>query len=151
MKIILLKDVDNLGDEGEVKTVADGYARNYLLPRGFATIFSKAGLTLIEQRAAKIEARKEEKKKAALGLKEKLQGINLVITMPAGDNGKLFGAVTNAVVAEKLAEAAGVVIDRRYVSIHGNAIKLVGIYDVKVRVMDREYANVKVEVKALEA
>lgn len=151
MKIILLKDVDNLGDEGEVKTVADGYGRNYLLPRGFATIFSKAGLTLIEQRAAKIEARKEDKKKAALGLKEKLQGINLVIPMPAGDNGKLFGAVTNAVVAEKLAEAAGVSIDRRHVSIHGNAIKLVGVYDVKVRVMDREYAAIKVEVKALEA
>jgi len=151
MKIILLKDVENLGEEGEVKTVADGYGRNFLLPRGFATLFSKHGLNLIEQRAAKIEARKEEKRQAALGLKEKLQGLNLVISMPAGDNGKLFGAVTNGVVAEHIAKAAGVAIDKRHVSIHGNAIKLVGVYDVKIRVMDREYANIKVEVKALEA
>ena len=151
MKIILLKDVENLGDEGEVKTVADGYGRNFLLPRGFATLFSKAGLTLIEQRKAKIEARKEEKRKAALGLKEKLQGLAVVISMPAGDNGKLFGAVTNGVVAEHVATAAGVVIDKRNVSITGNAIKLVGIYDVKIRVMDREYAAIKVEVKALGA
>lgn len=151
MKIILLKDVENLGDEGEVKTVADGYGRNYLLPRGFATLFSKAGLNLIEQRQAKIEARKEEKRKAALGLKEKLQGLNVVISMPAGDNGKLFGAVTNGVVADHVAQAVGVAIDKRHVSIHGNAIKLVGIYDVKIRVMDREYASIKVEVKALGA
>lgn len=151
MKIILLKDVENLGDEGEVKTVADGYGRNFLLPRGFATLFSKAGLTLIEQRKAKIEARREEKKQAALGLKEKLQGLNLVIAMPAGDNGKLFGAVTNAVIAEQIAQAAGVSIDRRHVSIAGNAIKMVGVYEVKIRVMDRESAVIKVEVKALEA
>jgi len=151
MKIILLKDVENLGDEGEVKTVADGYGRNYLLPRGFATIFSKAGLNLIEQRQAKIEARKEEKRQAALSLKEKLNGLVVTIAMPAGDNGKLFGAVTNGVVAEHLATASGVAIDKRNISIHGNAIKLVGSYDVKVRVLDRESATIKVEVKALEA
>ncbi len=151
MKIILLKDVENLGDEGEVKTVADGYGRNFLLPRGFATLFTKHGLNLIEQRKVKIEARKEEKRQAALGLKDKLQGLSLVISMPAGDNGKLFGAVTNGVVAEHLAQASGVAIDKRHVSIHGNAIKMVGIYEVKIRVLDREYANIKVEVKALEA
>lgn len=151
MKIILLKDVENLGEEGEVKTVADGYGRNFLLPRGFATLFSKHGLTLIEQRQAKIDARKEEKRQAALSLKDKLQGLNIVISMPAGDNGKLFGAVTNGLVAEHVAKEAGVVIDKRHVSIHGNAIKLVGIYDVRIRVLDREYANIKVEVKALEA
>jgi large subunit ribosomal protein L9 len=151
MKIILLKDVENLGDEGEVRTVADGYGRNYLLPRGFATLFSKAGLNLIEQRKAKIEARKEEKRQAALGLRDKLQGLSLVIAMPAGDNGKLFGAVTNGVVADYLAQAHGVTIDKRHISIHGNAIKLVGTYDVKVRVLDREAATIKVEVKALES
>jgi len=150
MKIILLKDVENLGDEGEVKTVADGYARNYLLPRGFATVFSKAGLNLIEQRQAKIEARREEKRQAALSLKEQLQGLLVTIAMPAGDNGKLFGAVTNGVVADHLAQA-GVTVDKRTIGIHGNAIKLVGSYEVKVRVLDREFATVKVEVKALEA
>ncbi len=151
MKIILLKDVENLGDEGDVKTVTDGYGRNYLLPRGFATLFSKHGLTLIEQRKAKIEARREEKRQAALGLKEKLQGVNLLISMPAGDNGKLFGAVTNGVIADQLAQTHGVTIDKRHISIHGNAIKMVGIYEVKIRLLDREHATVKVEVKALEA
>ncbi len=150
MKIILLKDVENLGEEGEMKTVADGYGRNFLLPRGFAVLFSKHGLNLIEQRKAKIEARKEEKRKIAMGLKDKLQGLSLVISMPAGDNGKLFGAVTNGVVAEQLIKQ-GVNIDRRLISLPGNAIKMVGVYDARIRVLDREYATVKVEVKALEA
>ena len=67
MKVILLKDVENLGEEGEIKTVADGYGRNFLLPRGFDILASKHGLNLIEQRKAKIEARKEERRKAATG------------------------------------------------------------------------------------
>lgn len=150
MKVILLKDVENLGEEGEIKTVADGYGRNFLLPRGFAVLASKHGLNLIEQRKVKIEARKEEKRKEALGLKDKLQSLHLVISMPAGDNGKLFGAVTNRVVAEQLLKQ-GITMDRRHISLPGNAIKLVGVYEAKVRVLDREYATVKVEVKALEA
>lgn len=150
MKIILLKDVENVGEEGEVKQVADGYGRNYLIPQGFAIPFSKGGLNIIEQRAAKIAARKEEKRQAALGLKEKLSGFNLVISMPAGDNGKLFGAVTNGVVADQLA-AQGIQVEKRHISIHGNAIKLVGTYDVKVKVMEREAAVIKVEIKALES
>ncbi len=150
MKVILLKDVENLGEEGEMKSVADGYGRNFLIPRGFAVLFSKDGLNLIEQRKTKIEARKEEKRKEAMGLKDKLQGLNLVISMPAGDNGKLFGAVTNSVIAEQLLKH-GVTMDRRHISLPGNAIKMVGVYDARIRVLEREFATVKVEVKALEA
>jgi large subunit ribosomal protein L9 len=150
MKVILLKDVENLGEEGEMKSVADGYGRNFLIPRGFAILFSKDGLNLIEQRKTKIEARKEEKRKEAMGLKDKLQGLNLVISMPAGENGKLFGAVTNGVISEQLLKH-GVTMDRRHISLPGNAIKMVGVYDARIRVLEREFATVKVEVKALEA
>jgi large subunit ribosomal protein L9 len=150
MKIILLKDVENVGEEGEIRQVKDGYGRNYLVPRGFAMIFSKHGETIIEQRRAKIEARKEEKKKEALGLKDKLNEMTIVIVMPAGENGKLFGAVTNGVIADYLAQQ-GVTMEKRHISISGNAIKQVGNYEVRVRVLEHEFATVKLEVKALEA
>lgn len=149
MKVILVKDVENVGEEGEIRQVADGYGRNFLLPRGFAIPFSKHGQNIIEQRKRQIEARKEEKRQAALSVKEKLQGLQVVITMPAGDNGKLFGAVTNGIVAEHLAQL-GAVVERRHIAIPGNAIKLVGTYEVRIKVLEREFAVVKVEVKAQE-
>ena len=150
MKIILLKDIENVGEEGEVRQVADGYGRNFLIPRGFAMLFSKHGQTIIEQRKAQIEARKAQKRNEALGFKEKLQGLQIVITMPAGDNGKLFGAVTNGIVADHLAQL-GVTVEKRHISLPGNAIKLVGVYDARVKILEREYAVVKVEVKPQEA
>ncbi|NNM53810.1 MAG: 50S ribosomal protein L9 [Spirochaetales bacterium] len=149
MKVILVKDVENVGEEGEIRQVADGYGRNFLLPRGFAIPFSKHGQTIIEQRKRQIEARKEEKRQAALGVKEKLQGMQVVLTMPAGDNGKLFGAVTSGIIAEQLA-AQGVVVEKRHISIPGTAIKLVGTYEVRIKVLEREFAVVKVDVKAQE-
>ena len=150
MKIILLKDIENVGEEGEVRQVADGYGRNFLIPRGFAMLFSKHGQTIIEQRKAQIEARKAQKRNEALGFKEKLQGLQIVITMPAGDNGKLFGAVTNGIVADHLAQL-GVTVEKRQIWLPGNAIKLVGVYDARVKILEREYTVVKVEVKPQEA
>lgn len=146
MKVILYKDVENLGEEGDVKVVADGYGRNYLIPKGFAVLFTKHAANLVEQKKAKIEARKEEKRKEALGLKEKLAANEVVLTMPAGENGKLFGAVTNHTIADALA-AIGLTVEKRHISITGNSIKALGTYDVKIRVLEKEYATLKVTVK----
>lgn len=150
MKIILLKDVENVGEEGDVRQVADGYGRNYLIPFGFAIPYSKGGLNMIQQRASQIAERREEKRKAAMSLKEKLDGLNLVIPMLAGDNGKLFGAVTNGVIAEHLA-AQGIQIEKRNLSVHGNMIKTLGHYNVKAKVMESESAIIKLEIKTLES
>lgn len=148
MKVILNQDVENLGEEGDIKIVADGYGRNYLIPKGFALLFSKHAVHLMEQRKAKIEARKEDKRKAALSLREKLQGTEVLLKMPSGENGKLFGAVTGAVIADALA-TQGVTVEKRHIHIQGNSIKVLGNYEVKIRILEKEYAPLKVVVQGV--
>ena len=93
MKVILNVDVKSLGEEGDVKNVANGYARNFLLPRNLAVPYNETTVAIFEARKAEIEARKEQKRKDSLSLKEKLEAAVIEITMPAGANGKLYGAV----------------------------------------------------------
>ncbi len=146
MKIILFQDVLSLGDEGDIKTVKDGYARNFLFPKKLAVPFNAHYEHMFEQKKAKIEAKRTQKKQMALSLKEKLHGQELEFLMPAGENGKLFGALTSAMIAERFL-TDGIEIEKRQVSIPGNAIKALGTYEVKIRVMERETAAVKVTVK----
>ena len=145
MKIILNQDVHNLGEEGDVVVVKDGYARNYLLPKGHAVLFNKANQAVFVSRAAAIEKRKEEKRKAASSLKERLDEMTLTIAVSAGESGKLFGSVTNSVVQDALAKE-GVEIERKRIEVASHAIKMVGTYTVKVRLYEGESAEVKVEV-----
>jgi large subunit ribosomal protein L9 len=147
MKIILNKDVPQLGDEGDIKVVTAGYARNYLFPQNMAMPFSKHGLEILEQKKAKIQANKAKKLEEAKSLKERLQGYSLVITRPAGENGKLFGAVTNATISELLKED-GLSIERKQIGIPQNAIKIVGEFDVKIKLIEKEVAHIKVTVKS---
>jgi large subunit ribosomal protein L9 len=147
MKIILNKDVRQLGDEGDIKDVTAGYARNYLFPQNLAMPFSKHGLEILNQKKAKIEANKARKIEEAKSLKERLDGYSLTITRPAGENGKLFGAVTNATIAELLNED-GMAIERKQIGIPQNAIKIVGEFDVKVKLIEKEVAHIKVTVKS---
>ena len=90
MKVILNTDIKTLGEEGDVKNVADGYFRNFLRPRRLAVPYNDATVAFFESRKAEIEARKEQKRKDSASLKEKLEALHLEITMPAGKNGKLF-------------------------------------------------------------
>jgi len=84
MKVILNHDVAGLGEEGDIRDVTNGYARNYLIPKKFALAYTKHNLTQIESRRAAIEQRKEEKRKEAMGIKERLESEELTFTMPAG-------------------------------------------------------------------
>jgi large subunit ribosomal protein L9 len=145
MKIILNQDVHNLGEEGDVVVVKDGYARNFLLPKGYAVLFNKANQSLFASRAAAIEKRKEEKRKAAASVKEQLDSMNLTLVVSAGDSGKLFGSVTNAMVQEALAKN-GIEVERKRIEVATHAIKMVGSYSVKVRLYEGESAQVKIEV-----
>ena len=112
MKVILNVDVKHLGEEGDVKNVATGYARNYLLPRNLVVPFNETTAAMFEARKAEIEARKEIKRQNARTLKEKLEGASFEVVMPAGANGKLYGAVTTAVIADVLAKQ-GFEIERK--------------------------------------
>ncbi len=149
MKVILNVDVKHLGEEGDVKNVANGYARNYLLPRDLAVPYNEATVAIFEAKKAEIEARKEQKRKDSASLKEKLEGFELELVMPAGANGKLFGSVTNSVVADALAKQ-GYEIERKRIEIAGSAIKAVGSYKVTVKLYEAQTAEVKVVVKPQE-
>jgi large subunit ribosomal protein L9 len=149
MKIILNQDVANLGEEGDVKVVADGYARNFLIPKGMAVVCTKENLNNLEQKKAAIEKRRDEKKKAASGLKDRLAGEQLEIEMPVGENGKLFGAVTSQTILDEL-NKLGIAIEKKKIDVPEHAIKVVGSYIVKVKLYGGESADLKVEVKGIE-
>ena len=124
MKVILNVDVKSLGEEGDVKNVANGYARNFLLPRNLAVPYNEATVAIFEGRKAEIEARKEQKRKDSASLKEKLEASAIELTMPAAANGKLYAAVTANVVAEALAKL-GFEIERKRIEIPGSTIALI--------------------------
>ncbi|MEM5948191.1 50S ribosomal protein L9 [Spirochaetia bacterium 38H-sp] len=146
-KVILTADVPNLGEEGDVKTVAPGYARNYLVPRGLALIFNKASQALIESRRHKIEKKKAEKREKAKDLKTRLESEELTIYMQAGEKGKLFGAVTSALIAEEL-QKKGIVVEKKRIDVPGHGIKMIGKYKVSVSIYEDEKAILSINVKA---
>ena len=149
MKVILNVDVKHLGEEGDVKNVANGYARNFLLPRNLAVPYNEVTVAIFEERKAEIEARKEQKRKDSASLKEKLEAFTVELSMPAGNNGKLFGSVTNTVVADSLAKA-GFDIERKRIEIPGVAIKSVGNYHAIIKLYEAQTAEVKVVITAQE-
>ena len=147
MKVILNVDVKSLGEEGDVKNVANGYARNFLLPRNLAVPYNEATVALFEARKAEIEARKEQKRKDSASLKDKLEALTLEVVMPAGANGKLYGAVSAHVVAEALAKQ-GFEIERKRIELPGAAIKSVGTFKVIIKLYESQTAEIHVDVKA---
>ncbi|SIQ07247.1 large subunit ribosomal protein L9 [Alkalispirochaeta americana] len=150
MKVILNSDVTNLGEEGDICTVAPGYARNFLLPKGLVMEYSERNLASIEERRSEIEARREQKRKDAASVKERLEAEALVISMTAGINGKLFGSVTNATIAEQLA-AQGIEVERKRIDVPEHSLKAVGTYKVRVKLYADEEALLVVQVVASNA
>jgi large subunit ribosomal protein L9 len=147
MKVILNKDLSPLGEEGDVRDVAKGYARNYLFPRGIALPYTDKVIKLFESRQVEIDARKAAKRQDAAGMKEKLEALELVITMPAGANGKLYGAVTNQTIADELTKQ-GFPTERKRVELPGNSFKSVGKYKVAVKLYESAAAEIGITVEA---
>jgi len=145
MKIILNEDVYNLGEEGDVCDVARGYARNYLFPKQLAFPYTKENIANFENRRAAIEKRKEEKRQKALSLKERLDGKEVLITMNAGQSGKLFGSVTSTMIVDKL-QKEGIEIEKKKIDFQSHTIKMVGLYPVKVKLYDNNEAELKLKV-----
>ena len=145
MKIILNQDVVHLGEEGDVVEVKDGYARNYLLPTKTAVIYNKANAALFKSRAATIEKRKAEKRAASASLKERLDGVSLAITVPAGESGKLFGSVTSSMVQAELAKL-GFDIEKKKIEVATHAIKMTGTYSITVHLYENDLSHIKLVV-----
>jgi large subunit ribosomal protein L9 len=147
MKIILNQDVVGLGEEGDIREVAEGYARNYLIPRKLAVRHNKQNLAQFTNRKSAIEGRKEEKRKEAMGLKERLEAEELRFTMPAGESGKLFGSVNNALIGAEL-EKRGYTLERKRIEVPEHHIRQTGTFAVKVKLYGNEEASLKVVVEA---
>jgi large subunit ribosomal protein L9 len=147
MKIILNQDVINLGEEGDVVVVKDGYARNYLLPQGIAVVYNRTNMAIVNSRAKAIEARKAEKRKASASLKERLDGLTLNLVVSAGDSGKLFGSVTSSMIQEALAKE-GIEIERKKIEVASHEIKMIGNYSVRVRLYESDFSIVKLVVES---
>ena len=147
MKIILKKEVANLGEAGEVVAVKTGYALNYLVPQGFAIVGTPSALKQHEE-TLRQRAHKEAKLVAdAQALAARIEAVALNLTAKVGENGKLYGAVTSAQVAEALA-AAGIEIERKNISLPD--IKELGEFEGKVKCYKGVFANIKVNVAAAE-
>ena len=145
MKIILKKEVANLGEAGEVVEVKTGYALNYLVPQGFATVGTPSALKQHEE-TLRQRAHKEAKLVAdAQALAARIEAVALNLTAKVGENGKLYGAVTSAQVAEALA-AAGIEIERKNISLPD--IKELGEFEGKVKCYKGVFATVKIVVAA---
>lgn len=132
MEIILKKDVENLGLEFDTVNVKPGYARNFLIPQGYALLATPKNKAALE---ATLEARKEEEAKliaAATAIIEKLKATTISISAKVGTGDKIFGSINNATLAEELAKA-GVEVDKKYIKIPGNTIKRTGKFSAKVR------------------
>ncbi|MDR3139299.1 MAG: 50S ribosomal protein L9 [Treponema sp.] len=146
MKVILNKDLATLGEEGDVRDVAKGYARNFLFPRGIALPYTESIIKLFESRREEIDARKADKRKDASSIQEKLEALELTIAMPAGANGKLYGAVTAQTVADEL-DKQGFKIERKRIELAGNSFKSVGKYKVTVRLYENASAEISLTVE----
>ena len=146
MKVILNQDIENLGEEGDICEVARGYARNFLIPRNLVLRFNERNRSIIETRREEINARKEEKRKAAMSAKDRVESEEMVLTMPAGRNKKLFGSVNAQTIATEL-EKWGIYVEKKRIEIPENTIKTIGNFKVQIRLYEDTEATLSVAVK----
>jgi len=144
MKVLLIKDVKGLGKAGEIKNVKDGYARNFLLPKGFAKLATDEVIKAWQEEQKKKEEELKKEISKINELKEKIENTTLVIKHKLGANGQLYGAITNKEVANEFLKQ-GIEIDKKHIEM--KQIKSVGEYDVDVKLGHGIHANLKLIVE----
>ena len=149
MKVILRKDLDSLGMEGDMVKVANGYARNYLIPKGFALEANQQNIKFMATQKKKIEIRRLKAKEDAEKIKEQISQMILTISQKVGEEDKLYGSVTSMDIAAQM-EKEGVTIDRRKITLD-KPIKSLGEYDVPIKLFPGVTGSVKVVVKSEES
>ncbi|MDH4320725.1 MAG: 50S ribosomal protein L9 [Desulfobulbaceae bacterium] len=144
MELILKETIDTLGEEGKIVKVKPGYGRNFLLPKGKAVVATKGNLAILEQNKATIEARRKQQKAEAEALGKKIAGASVVIAQRVGEDGRLYGSVTNGDIAAKLAEL-GIEIDKKKILLD-QPIKTIGVTSAKVKVGYQMSVDLNIEI-----
>ena len=145
MKVILQKDVPNLGEAGDIREVREGFARNYLLPKKLVVIANESSRKAIEHQKKMIKIKKDKRKKLSEKVREAIAGIEISFAVQVGEEGKLFGSVTSIDIARKLKEL-GHEVDKRKILLHA-PIKELGSFDVAVKLEESVSATIKVNVE----
>lgn len=150
MQVILKKDVQNLGEAGDIVNVKDGYARNFLLPQAVAELATEGALKNREQNLARIKAKQEKLHKEALATAEKIEKIEkLELSAKAGESGKLFGTITTKKLTEELLAQSGIEVDRKNVSLNA-PINKIGEYTMLIKLTSKVKCELAVVVTASE-
>lgn len=145
MKVIFLQDVKGKGKKGEVKEVAEGYARNFLIPRGYAEEATKGNMKQLEQQKKFMQKKEEQVKEEAIQLKEKLEAMKVEIPAKSGEGGKLFGSITSKQIADVLKKQYKVQIDRRKM-LMDEPIRSLGVTEVPIKLHPDVQAVLRVQV-----
>ncbi|NLN40752.1 MAG: 50S ribosomal protein L9 [Clostridiales bacterium] len=146
MKVILLKDVKGTGVKGDVVNISDGYARNFLFPKGLAVEATKSNLNELKNKERAQQKRIEQEKQEARELAKKISDITLVIKAKSGENGKLFGSVTNKEIAQELKKQHNITIDRKKIVLN-EPIKQLGQMDLEVKLYPEISGKLTVKVE----
>lgn len=144
MKVILNQDVKTLGKKGELVSVSDGYARNFLFPRKLASEANAQAMNELKNREQALQHKVLEERQTALDAAEKLEGKSLHLSAKAGSSGRLFGSVTAKEVAEQIEKEFGITVDKRRVSVED--IKSYGTYSVEVKLYQNIQAKLNVVI-----
>ena len=150
MQVILKKDVQNIGEVGDLVNVKDGYARNYLIPNSLAEIATKGALIQRERNIARIKAKAEKLHQEALAAKEEIEKIGTIqLSAKAGESGKLFGTITTKKLSEELLAKCGMEIDKKTI-ILDSPINHIGNFVMTIKLSSKVKAQLNVEVSASE-
>lgn len=148
MKVILLADVKGSGKKGDIINSSDGYARNFLFPKKLAVEATQANLTTLQNQKDSVAHKRAVNHDNSEKLKERLEAQTFTISAKSGDNGKLFGAVTSIDVVSAIKEQCGIEVEKKKVVLK-DAIKMLGVYEITVKLFEDVSAKVKVEIKGL--
>jgi len=145
MQVILMEDVKSLGKKGQLVNVSDGYANNFLLPKKKACLATKSNINELNLKEKAEERKKDEELKSAQKLCEKLNQINIKIVANIGDNGKLFGSITNKEIASELEKQYDVKIDKKKIILN-DVIKNLGNHKVSIKLHPKVTAEINVQI-----
>ena len=147
MKVLLIKDVKTLGKAGEIKEVADGYGKNFLIGKGLALQATNEVIAKHNAEQKKLALKEEEEIKAAKELAEKINATKLTIRHKAGANGQLIGSVTNKEISEELEKQFSIMVDKKSIVVD-NKLKNIGIYEVSCKLGHSVNATLKIDIIA---